>query len=92
MQKKWLTKISAHGLRHLCATILLEQNVPLEEISHILGHASVSTTFDIYCVKFKAGIIFWISYPATLILLLILQERQGEAMNKNQKQIYSSTL
>ena len=37
-------------------------------------------------VKFKAGIIFWISYPATLILLLILQERQGEAMNKNQKQ------
>ena len=48
-KKNGLPKISAHGLRHLCATILLEQNVPLEEISHILGHASVSTTFDIYC-------------------------------------------
>ena len=48
-KKNGLPKISAHGLRHLCATILLEQNVPLEEISHILGHASVSTTVDIYC-------------------------------------------
>lgn len=52
-KKNGLPKISAHGLRHICATILLEQGVPLEEISHILGHASSSTTFDIYCGEIR---------------------------------------
>ena len=44
-----LPLISTHGLRHMCATILLESGVPLETISHALGHSSVSTTYDIYC-------------------------------------------
>lgn len=44
-----LPAITCHGLRHLCATILLEQGVPILRISHILGHASPTTTFDIYC-------------------------------------------
>jgi site-specific recombinase XerD len=31
------------------ATILLEQGVPLVKISALLGHASVTTTFEYYC-------------------------------------------
>lgn len=44
-----LPVISPHGLRHMCATIMLESGIPLETISHALGHSSVSTTYDIYC-------------------------------------------
>jgi integrase len=44
-----LPHITPHGLRHMFATILLEQNVPLIKISGLLGHASVSTTFEYYC-------------------------------------------
>lgn len=63
MPKNGLPKISSHGLRHLCATILLEQGVPLEEISHILGHASPATTFDIYCgeIQGRTNIIDFLS-------------------------------
>lgn len=41
--------ITVHGLRHMYATILLEQGVPLVKISALLGHSSVSTTFEYYC-------------------------------------------
>lgn len=44
-----LPLITCHGLRHMCATILLESGMKLEDISHILGHKFTSTTFDIYC-------------------------------------------
>lgn len=41
--------ITAHGLRHLCATLLLEEGFPIESISKILGHASPAITFSVYC-------------------------------------------
>lgn len=44
-----LPHISVHGLRHMYATILMEQGVPLVKISALLGHASVNTTFECYC-------------------------------------------
>jgi len=37
-----------HASRHTCATLLLEDGVPLEVVSAILGHASLSITADIY--------------------------------------------
>ena len=44
-----LPHVTVHGLRHMYATILIEQNVPLIKISALLGHASVNTTFEYYC-------------------------------------------
>lgn len=41
--------ITVHGLRHMYATILLEQKVSIKKISALLGHASVHTTFEYYC-------------------------------------------
>ena len=49
MQKKWLTKNISSWIAPFMCNNSFGANVPLEEISHILGHASVSTTFDIYC-------------------------------------------
>ena len=44
-----LPHISVHSLRHQYATILIEQKVPLAKISALLGHSSVTTTFEYYC-------------------------------------------
>jgi integrase len=37
-----------HDLGHACATLLLEQGVPLKVISDALGHSSLGITADIY--------------------------------------------
>lgn len=44
-----LPHITVHGLRHMYATILTEQGVPLIKVSALLGHSSVNTTFEYYC-------------------------------------------
>lgn len=49
-----LPPISMHKFRHLCATLLFEAGVSLKEISRYLGHASETTTFEIYCGIFEA--------------------------------------
>lgn len=42
-------KFTMHGLRHTFATLLLENNCPIDMISDVLGHESITTTLDIYC-------------------------------------------
>lgn len=37
-----------HELRHSAATILLSESVPLEQVSKLLGHASIRITSDVY--------------------------------------------
>lgn len=47
-QKAGVRRVRVHTLRHSCATLLLEQNVDLLTISHILGHARLAITADVY--------------------------------------------
>lgn len=48
-KRNGLPHITVYGLRHMYATILLEQGVSLVKISALLGHSSVNTTFEYYC-------------------------------------------
>lgn len=43
-----LPHITVHGLRHMYATILAEQGVPLVKISALLGHSSIHLSFEYY--------------------------------------------
>jgi len=44
-----LPSIRFHDLRHSYATAMIENNVPLKTVSHMLGHADISITANIYC-------------------------------------------
>lgn len=44
-----LPQLTVHSLRHMFATILIENGVPLVKISAMLGHSSINTTFEYYC-------------------------------------------
>jgi len=48
-RKAGLPSISVHGLRHVYATILIENGASLSKISALLGHSSINTTFEYYC-------------------------------------------
>lgn len=49
-----LPLIPLHGLRHSCATLLNYLDVNIIDISKYLGHASCSTTMNIYAHSFEA--------------------------------------
>ncbi len=49
-----LPAIPLHGLRHSCATLLNYLDVNIVDISKYLGHASCSTTMNIYAHSFEA--------------------------------------
>lgn len=49
-----LPVIPLHGLRHSCATLLNYLEVNIVDISRYLGHASCSTTMNIYAHSFEA--------------------------------------
>jgi len=40
--------IKFHGLRHTCATLLLQAGVPIKVVQERLGHKQISITLDIY--------------------------------------------
>lgn len=44
-----LPTLTVHSLRHMFATVLIENGVPLVKISALLGHSSINTTFEYYC-------------------------------------------
>ena len=40
--------IKFHGLRHTCATLLLQAGQPVHVVSERLGHSKVSMTMEVY--------------------------------------------
>lgn len=46
--KNILRKITFHGLRHSCASLLLSKGISMKEIQDWLGHSTYSTTANIY--------------------------------------------
>ena len=40
--------IKFHGLRHTCATLLLQAGTPVHVVSERLGHSKVSMTMEVY--------------------------------------------
>lgn len=48
-RRSGLPHLTVHSLRHMYASILIEQGVPLVKISALLGHSSINTTFEYYC-------------------------------------------
>ena len=48
IRKNNLPHIPFHGLRHMSATILIAEGVPLKNVSARLGHSDIRTTANIY--------------------------------------------
>lgn len=46
--KQNIKEIKIHEFRHSCATRLVRLGVPMEKVSRLLGHSSISITMDIY--------------------------------------------
>ena len=47
-EKLGLRYVRIHDLRHTVAHLLLDEEIPLESVSRLLGHSSLSITMDIY--------------------------------------------
>ena len=43
-----MRRIKFHGLRHTCATLLLQARTPVHVVSERLGHATVAMTMEVY--------------------------------------------
>ena len=48
MEKAGLPKIRFHDLRHIAASLMLNNNIPSIVVTKRLGHAKASTTLDAY--------------------------------------------
>ena len=48
VKETWVPHLTLHGLRHAYATAALKTSIDPKVVSQHLGHASVSTTYDIY--------------------------------------------
>ena len=48
LAKNNLRHIRFHDLRHTCASLLLANGIPMEQVKEWLGHSEISTTVDIY--------------------------------------------
>lgn len=56
-----LQNVTPHILRHTCASLLISLGAPITTVSHILGHASVKMTLDIYGHYYEDDAHSWMS-------------------------------
>jgi site-specific recombinase XerD len=43
-----LEPITVHQMCHTFASLLVQENVPIPDITRVIGHARASTTIDLY--------------------------------------------
>ena len=48
IKKAGVKRIKFHGLRHTCATLLLQAGTPVHVVSERLGHSKIQMTLEIY--------------------------------------------
>lgn len=46
-------EIRLHDFRHSCVSLLMNNNVPIPEVSRYMGHASITETLNTYSHMFK---------------------------------------
>jgi integrase len=54
-RKAELERITPHEARHVCASILIASGLNAKAISVIMGHSSISVTFDVYGHLFEGS-------------------------------------
>lgn len=59
-----LDDVTPHSLRHTCASLLISLGAPITTVSHILGHASVKMTLDIYGHYYESDSSKWMDQLA----------------------------
>ena len=55
LEKNGMRHIRFHDLRHTFASILINKDIPLFNVSKYLGHSDISTTANIYAHLDKSG-------------------------------------
>ncbi len=53
IQAAGLPRITMHGLRHTCATIMAAEGVPMKVLQTILGHSTYQLTADLYAAHIE---------------------------------------
>ncbi|SHF31303.1 Site-specific recombinase XerD [Desulfofundulus australicus DSM 11792] len=74
IKKHNLPPLNFHGLRHVNATLMINQGLPVKVISARLGHSNVGTTMDIYGHLLKSA-----DREAAVRLEQVFQKIKGQA-------------
>lgn len=79
LEKYGLRHIRFHDLRHTFASLLINQDVPLINVSNFLGHSDLSTTANIYAHLDKA------SKQASAAVISEILQPEGETEDKENR-------
>lgn len=61
LERAGLKGVTIHTLRHTCASLLIQMGTPVTTVSHILGHASVKMTLDVYSHFYEKDTEVWMN-------------------------------
>lgn len=61
VKRTGLKNVSIHSLRHTCASLLIQMGTPVTTVSHVLGHASVKMTLDVYSHFYEKDTEVWMN-------------------------------